>query len=101
MSEEAQTARLDALQEDISEIKAATRKMAEALERLARLEERQATVSSSIDRLFGSLGKVQERLGRLEAAQPVQRMTSTWVMDSAKFIAGAVAMFLLKKAGVL
>lgn len=101
MTDAAHAARLDALQEDISEIKAATRKMADALERLARLEERHATVSTSLDRAFTSINKIHDRVTKLEVAQPMQNITSNWVMDAIKFAAGAVAMFILKKAGVL
>lgn len=101
MSEEAQNVRLDALQKDVSEIKESTRKIAEALERLARLEERQATVSSSLDRAFSMIGKIQDRLAPLEAAQPAQQIATNWVMDGIKFVAGAGVMFFLKSKGVL
>lgn len=100
MSEEAQKARLEALQKDVSEIKEATRKMAEALERLARLEERQSNISTSLERAFSIIGKVQDRVTNLELSQPVQRIANNWVFDSAKVLAGAFVMFLLKKSGI-
>lgn len=101
MYEAAHSARLDSLQEDVSEIKDTTRKMAEALERLARLEERHASVSASLDRAFTSINKVQDRVTKLETGQPLQNMTSNWVMDWVKFAAGAAVMFVLKRMGAL
>ncbi len=107
---------LDGVREDVREIRAAMSKMADAVVRLAVLEERHAVVSSALDRAFSAISKLSDRVRdleqaipeRLEArvrdleqAQPVQRLTSGWVTGAVGFGGGLVATMVLKKMGVM
>lgn len=92
---------LRALREDVAEIKGFMAKMADAIERLARLEERHGNTASALERAFSTLGKHETRLQALEKAQPIQAMTSGWVSNAAWAAVGVLVMFLLKKAGVM
>lgn len=94
-------AEVQALRDDVGEIKGLMQKVADALERLARLEERHATVSSALERAFSSISKIEARVRTLELAQPVQKLTSGWVTNGVWAAAGMAAMFLLKHGGVL
>ena len=107
---------LDGVREDVREIRAAMSKMADAVVRLAVLEERHTVVSGALDRAFGAISKLSDRVRdleqaipeRLEArvrdleqAQPVQKLASGWVTGAVGFGGGLVATVLLKKMGVM
>lgn len=92
---------LRAMREDLSEIKGAVSKVADALERLARLEERHSTVAGALERAFCSITKIEQRLSTIEIAQPVQKLTSGWVTNGVWAAAGMLAMFVLKNVGVM
>lgn len=94
-------AEMRAMREDVSEIKGAVSKVADALERLARLEERHSTVASALERAFGAIFKIEARLRELEQAAPVQKLTSGWVTNGVWAAAGMVAMLILKKTGAM
>lgn len=83
-------AEIRAMREDMDEVKITMRKVADALVQLARLEERHTTVASALDRAFGAIGKLELRVRTIETAQPVQKLTSSWMIDAAKFLAGGV-----------
>lgn len=91
---------LVALREDVSEIKGFMSKMADAIERLARLEERHGNTAIALERAFSAMGKIDARLQVLEKAQPVQDMTSNWVIKLIWAAAGMAAMFVAKKVGL-
>ena len=107
---------LEGVREDVREIRSAMSKMADAVVRLAVLEERHQTVSSALDRAFSALSKLSERvrdleqtlpenlearLRDLEQAQPVQKLTSGWTIGIVGFGAGLLATILLKQMGVM
>ncbi|GLT20776.1 hypothetical protein GCM10007933_02280 [Zoogloea oryzae] len=107
---------LDGVREDVREIRAAMSKMADAVVRLAVLEERHAVVSSAQDRAFGAISKLSDRvrdleqaipeklearIRDLEQAQPVQRLTSGWIVAACGFCGGLFVMVVLKKIGVM
>ena len=94
-------AELQAMREDVSEIKGAVSKVADALERLARLEERHSTVAGALERSFGAISKIETRLRELEQAAPVQKLTSGWVTNGLWLAAGGAVTMILKKVGVM
>lgn len=85
------------VREDIGEIKGALSRVADALERLARLEERHATVASALDRAFGAIKSIDLRLKVVELAQPVQRLTSGWIVTAVAAGAGSLATIVITK----
>lgn len=91
-------ARLDAFHTDMQEIKGTQKEMAAAFSRLVLMEERQVNATASIERCFKQQEKleakmaeherssregvqaVERRVDTLEAAAPMLKQTSTWVI---------------------
>lgn len=91
---------INSLREDVSEIKGFMSKMSDAIERLARLEERHCNTASSLERAFTSISKIDSRLAALEKSQPVQSMASGWIVNGAWTAVGILTLAALKKIGV-
>ena len=89
------------IRESVDEMKGAMKEMASAITRLALVEERQAAVSSTIERLVQSLEKVDERLRRLEVSEPLQAKATEWVQSAVWAAAAAAVMFMAAKAGLI
>ena len=88
------------IREDQHAMRAAIERMSEAVTRLALVEERQAAVSTTIERLVQSLEKVDERLRRLEVSEPLQAKATEWVQSAVWAAAAAAVMFMAGKAGL-
>jgi hypothetical protein len=88
------------IREDQHAMRAAIERMSEAVTRLALVEERQTAASSAIDRLALTLEKLDERLRRLEVAEPMQAKAAEWVQSALWALAAAAAMFIAGKAGL-
>ena len=89
------------IRESVDEMKGAMKEMASAITRLALVEERQAAVSTTIERLVQSLEKVDERLRRLEVSEPLQAKATEWVQSAVWAAAAAAVMFMAAKAGLI
>lgn len=101
MTEAVRDERIQQIREDVIEIRAAMTKVADALERLARLEERHSTVATAQERAFKALGALDDRVTVLERAQPMQSLATGWAVR-VMWAAGAVVMMVvLKKSGVM
>lgn len=81
-------------------MRAAIERMSEAVTRLALVEERQAAASTAIEHLVESLGKLDERLRRLEVADPTQTKAAELVQSALWALAAAAVMFVAGKAGL-
>ena len=88
------------IREDQHAMRAAIERMSEAVTRLALVEERQTAASSAIDRLAQALEKLDERLRRLEVAEPMQAKAAEWVQSAVWAAAAAAVMFIAAKAGL-
>ncbi len=88
------------IREDQHAMRAAIERMSEAVTRLTLVEERQAAASTAIERLVRSLEKLDERLRRLEVADPMQTKAAEWVQSALWALATAAAMFVAGKAGL-
>jgi DNA repair ATPase RecN len=88
------------IREDQHAMRAAIERMSEAVTRLALVEERQAAASTAIERIVQSLEKLDERLRRLEVAEPMQAKTTEWVQSALWALATAAAMFVAGKVGL-
>ena len=89
------------IRESVDEMKGAMKEMASAITRLALVEERQAAVSTTIERLVQSLEKLDERLRRLEVSEPLQARSSEWIMNAVWAAAAGAVMFMAAKAGLI
>ena len=108
--------RLDALHQDVGEVKAALRDLATAVTRLAVVEERQQQSAAALDRAFGALERIEarisalehqtpqrlsDRLASLEQQAPAATRTAAWVDRAVWAAAAAGAMYVAKSAGLL
>lgn len=78
------------IKDDIGEIKTRTAGIAETVALLARIEERQISDGKSVDRAFEEIRKIIDRVTIIEKAQPVQRLTSGWVLLIVQIVLTAV-----------
>lgn len=94
------THHIQRIREDQSAMRVAIERMSEAVTRLALVEERQAAASTAIERLVQSLEKADERLRRLEVAEPMHAKAAEWVQSAVWAAAAAAVMFMAGKAGL-
>lgn len=80
----------DRMEKSVSQI-------ADALTRLALVEERQASTSTSIDRLAASVEKLDERLKALEVMSPNNSRIASMVDKALWGVAGGALIFLVQK----
>ena len=98
-------AQLKTLHADVSEIKGALGKLTEAITKLALIEDRQIRSTEALERAFGSITKLSDRVASIEQLLPTlsnqTNMYSAWI-DRAVwgFISGS-AVYMLKAAGIL
>jgi len=92
-------AKIEALSEDMGDIKSSMRELAQAVSRLAVVEERQSTTNEAMGRLFKSIETLDGRVKALEQAQPIQKQSSDFVQSAIKYIVAAVLGAIL--AGVM
>lgn len=71
--------RVQGMATDLGDIKTAMREMAQAIGKLAIVEERQQQDRDQIGRLFKVSDDHDARLQTLEKSEPMQRQTSEWV----------------------
>lgn len=108
--------RLDALHNDVGDIKAALRDLATAVTRLAVVEERQQQAAAAQERGFRALERVEQRvstlehqmpdradqrLAALEQQAPAVNRTAAWVDRAVWAAAAAAVMYVAKSAGLL
>lgn len=81
------TVKLDMLHSDVVDMKTALNELSKAITKLALVEERQAQTADAMERAFKAIGKVEDRLSKLELTAPKAKETSAWVD---RFILGMV-----------
>ena len=89
------------IREDQHAMRAAIERMSEAVTRLALVEERQTAASTAIERVVQSLERLDERVRRLEVAEPMQAKAAEWVQSAIWAAAAAAVMFMAAKAGLI
>jgi methyl-accepting chemotaxis protein len=95
------SARLQALHQDVGEIKSAMNSLSAAITKLALVEERQAMASQALERAFKSIERIEERLQALEKADAHNRRTNKYVDTAIWAAAAAAVMFVAAKAGLV
>ena len=122
--------KIEGLAQDMNEMKHGIAKMADALTKLAIVEERQTQTILAQERAFKALERVEERqrthelvckdqdkevrqliadsnerlstrVAELEKAEPMQEQTGKWVMAAVWGAAGLLAMFVAKQLGLV
>ena len=122
--------KIEGLAQDMSEMKHGITKMADALTKLAIVEERQTQTILAQERAFKALERVEERqrthelvckdqekglrqliadsnerlsgrVAELEKAEPMQEQTGKWVMAAVWGAAGFAALLIAKQLGLM
>ena len=122
--------KIEGLAQDMNEMKHGITKMADALTKLAIVEERQTQTILAQERAFEALERVEERqrthellskdqdkevrqliadsnerlstrVGELEKAEPMQEQAGKWVMAAVWGAAGLLALFVAKQLGLV
>lgn len=122
--------KIEGLAQDMSEMKHGITKMADALTKLAIVEERQTQTILAQERAFKALERVEERqrthelvckdqdkevrqliadsnerlsgrVAELEKAEPMQKQTGKWVMAAVWGAAGFAALLIAKQLGLM
>jgi hypothetical protein len=94
------TNKVESLHEDMSEMKAVMRDIANALTKLAIIDERQEKMSETQGRIFKLLDNHGERINELEKDDRRQSLAVSWVFGATWAAAGAFGMVVLKVLGL-
>jgi len=92
---------LETMQADVGEIKASMKDMAQAVTKLALIEERQMQSAQSLGRAFKTLEKHEERLTVLEKTIPETKRTSDWVDRAVWALLAVLGTYAANKLGLL
>lgn len=91
---------IQAIRDDQREMRESLKQVAEAMTRLAVIEERVAHSQSSIARAFRGIEDHEERIDRLEKSEPEQRKIAKWVNHAVWAGACAAAAFIAHRVGL-
>ena len=94
------TNKVESLHEDMSEMKTVMRDIANALTKLAIIDERQEKMSETQGRIFRVLDNHAERINELEKDDRRQSLAVNWVFGATWAAAGAFGMVVLKVLGL-
>lgn len=86
--------KLMSLHEDVFEIKGALKDLTSAITKLALIEERQSVTNAALERAFGAISRVEDRLSELERLQPINNQSRIWVERFVLALAGAALAFI-------
>ena len=104
MSGDVLTFKLEALHQDVTEVKASLDKLSDAITKLALVEQQQNQIASSLERAFKAIGKIEDRLTSMEKTYAEQKPQYTevakWVDRGLVALAGAGAVLIAKSAGL-
>ena len=97
--------RLTNLHEDVNDLRESTRdsmkEIANAITKLVLLEERQSHANDNFSRVVNQLDSIQRRVEELEKQEPLQKLTSKWVMTAIYGATTAAVYFVAKFAGLI
>ena len=86
--------RLQSLHTDVSDIKGALKDLTVAINKLAVIEERQSTITASIERAFAAISRIEDRLSAIEKEVPNNHRIGAWVDRAVFAILGIAAMII-------
>jgi hypothetical protein len=105
---DAYSVKLDAIQENVNDMKSVLRNLTEAVNRLGVIEERQATGAAATERAFKAIEKLENknevlegRVVALEADTKESRRVGLWVNGGVLAVAGTAVGYVAKKVGLL
>jgi len=93
--------KVDALHQDVGEMKSALKDVAMALNKLTLVEERQSHSNATQKRMIEKLDGLESRVDALEKADVKHGQAATWVMNAVWGAAGLLAMYVAKMLGLI
>lgn len=93
--------KVDSLHADFSEMRSVLKELAEAITKLALVEERQTQLSSAMERAFTVLERLEQRVSVIESEMPQARQVHTWVVRGIWVLASAAVIFVGWKVGLV
>ena len=95
------TNKVESLHEDVSDIKMVMRDIANALTKLAIIDERQGKMSETQSRIFKLLDNHDERINALQKDDRHQKVAVDWVYKAVWATVGVAAMYVAKFTGLV
>lgn len=97
--------RISNLHADVSDLKESTkesmRDIANALNRLVSVEERQSNTNEAFKRVVNQLDKMDQRLIALEQDEPIKKLVSKWALAAVWGVVVTAAGFCAKLLGII
>lgn len=93
--------RIELLHEDFGEMKGALKEMANAISKIALVEERQQQAALAQERTFKGLEKLESRLDKLEQRVPLQERATRWIENTLWGAAGLAVLFIVTKLNLI
>ncbi len=88
------------LREDMGEMRRTVEKVADLMEKLVRVEERQSTTGEQVGRAFSSIKALEERVRQLERDLVKPVLFTGWMQAAIGVAIGGIGAAVLKSAGV-
>ena len=82
--------KIDAITNDMSDLKSTMKELVTAVGRLAVVEERQTSTNDSMGRAFKQLDTLSAKVSALELAQPIQKQSSDLVQKAVGYVVAVV-----------
>jgi hypothetical protein len=95
------THKVESLHEDMGEMKVVMRDVANALTKLALIDERQANMLEAQERIFNLIERLDNRVDDLEKEDGKQSLATGWVYAAVWGSAGLLAMYVAKMLGLV
>jgi chromosome segregation ATPase len=93
--------RLEALHQDVGEIKHAMNTLSAAITKLALVEERQATTAAALERAFTAIAACEKRINDLEKADAHNKRTNKYMDSVVWALCAASLVFVAAKVGLV
>ena len=93
--------KVDALHQDVGEMKSALKDVAMALNKLTLVEERQSHSNATQKRMMEKIDGLEGRVDALEKADVKHGQAATWVMNAVWAAAGLLCMYVAKLLGLV
>lgn len=93
--------RIDLIASRLDHMSTTLDKVADAVSRLAVVEERQQQTTATLNRVFKCLDDHDQRIDALEKHEPEQKRVAQWVNAAVWALASAAAMFIAQRVGLL
>ena len=93
-------ANVQMLHQGMEDIRSTQERMADAIGKLAVIEERQSTTADAVSRSFVAISDIETRVRVLETHSVLNNKASSWVEKAVLGIVVLAAMFIAKKTGL-